>query len=88
MHNIYEALRKHNGIREIRSLLVLVLVINCFRSWAWVRDLREREVVSVYKVPGKENPADVLTKILSGPEYVKAERKLKGNRIEMIHLGS
>lgn len=34
-----------------------------------LQELRERGIVDVLSVPGKENPADVLTKYLPKPEF-------------------
>ena len=46
--------------------------------WHWVKELKDKRVVMLEKIPGKVNLADVETKILSGPEFTKAERMLKG----------
>ena len=46
-------------------------------KWAWVKELKDEDVSELVKVPGKDNPADVMTKVLPGPEFAKAERKLR-----------
>ena len=48
----------------------------------WVRDpdLRDKKVVKLEKIPGTENPADGLTKILSGPEFVRAAARYRRQR--------
>ena len=44
--------------------------------WAWVHDLKNRYVVDLYKIDGATSPSDCLTKILNGPEFVKAQKVL------------
>ena len=45
-------------------------------NWGWVQELRDQEVVQLVKVPGVENPADYLTKVLNGPAFVEAQSRL------------
>ena len=46
-------------------------------KWAWVKELKDEDVSELVKVPGKDNLADVMTKVLPGPEFAKADRKLR-----------
>ena len=45
--------------------------------WGWVQELRDQGTVRLVKVSGLENKSDCLTKVLTGPEFMKAEAQLK-----------
>ena len=42
----------------------------------WMRSLRDRSKVKFEKVPGASNPADFMTKLLTGPEFVRQNEEL------------
>ena len=49
-------------------------------NWGWVSELRDSDVVRLVKIPGDENPADCLTKVLNGPAFMAAQSLLKNVR--------
>ena len=49
-------------------------------NWGWVSELRDSDVVRLVKIPGDENPADCLTKVLNGPAFMTAQSLLKNVR--------
>ena len=49
-------------------------------KWQWVQDLRNKKVVKLIKIPGTVNPADGLTKVLTGPEFMKAAQRYRSER--------
>ena len=48
--------------------------------WHWVQELRDHDTVRLVKVAGLENKSDCLTKVLTGPELLKAEAYMKQTR--------
>ena len=46
-------------------------------NWGWVQELRDQNVVRLIKIPGTENPADCLTKVLNGPAFEDAQSIIK-----------
>ena len=50
----------------------------------WMRQLRDRSMTKFVKVPGVSNPADFMTKILTGPEFQRQNSELVS---QVHHLG-
>ena len=40
---------------------------------AWVAELRDRGICTIARLPGKDNPADFMTKLFSAPEFQRLE---------------
>ena len=53
---------------------------------AWVKQLRDRSVCKIIKIPGTENIADGLTKILTRPAYQEWCDKVM-SKIYDTHIG-
>jgi hypothetical protein len=46
----------------------------------WVRELRDSDVVRLVRIPGKDNPADCLIKVLNGPAFIMWQSYLKNSK--------
>ena len=67
------AITQRQGLGKLRHIDV---------HWLWIQERIKAGDLSANKVPGKENPADLLTKHLSGDEIQKHMRLLNFWKIE------
>ena len=49
-------------------------------KWSWVLELRDQNIVKLINIDGTKNPADVMTKVLNQPEFVKKQKSIKQMR--------